>query len=450
MRTLSAVLLALALPSLALALPTLTASHAYAHGREPSLNQVAFDPSDPDHLVVRATWALMTSRDHGETWTWTCAAAVGFDRTIEDPAVVITEGGPLCAGTFDGLAQSDAAGCSWSYPSPLLTDIYTIDVQPDPSDGHVVWAANSPGDRANTVLRSSDDGATWELMGSPDDVEPFALLERIRLAASDPMRVYASGAVPGPPRQAFFFRSEDGGRTWASTEIPLLDAERNIHVLAVDPTNADRVFARMVRRVTDEVPERLLRSEDGGRTWETATELLEITGVAVSDDGMHVWAGSWDGGFARSDDGGRTFDMIDPELRVRCLAYRPGELWVCVDDLVDDYALGVSSDLGATITPVWTFRDVENELGCPGESPVGMICPDYWTDVIIDLGIIPNPDGGLADGSVGMDGGVRDGGGGGGGGGGCSCRVGGERSARAPMLLALLGLAIVLRRRCSH
>lgn len=413
--------------ALALALALALPAHALAHGRQPSLGQVAFDPVDPSHLVIRGTWAFLTTHDTGATYTWTCARAIDYDRTIEDPRIAVLASGRVLAGTFGGLSRSDAMGCSYTLDDDAaIAGLLVIDVANDPFDPRSAWVATSPGDRPNTILHTADEGATFELRGT---FAPGVLLERVVPAPSDAMRVYASGvalATTTEPRHAYVWASSDGGRTYAQTEIPLVDVtrtdygERNVHVDAVDPTDADVVFAHTVRRTTDMMDERLLRSDDGGLTFSMVVSMPEITGVAISEDGQHVWAGSWYGGFYRSDDGGVTFDTLDASLRVRCLSYRPGELWICTDDVTGPFALGLSTDLGTTIEPLWTFRDSVNDTGCPLCSQVGGICPSYWPDVEFDLGLptatdalpadpdasVSCVDGALPDAGAMMDGGV--------------------------------------------
>ncbi len=446
----------LGLLAMAIALP----ATAHAHGRQPSLGQVSFDPMDPTHLVIRGTWAFLTTRDRGASYTWTCAHAVDFDRTIEDPRVAVMASGRVLAGTFGGLSRSDPSGCSYTLATdPLLNRLLVIDVANDPFDPHAAWIATSPGDRANTVLYSADEGATFELRGS---FEVGVLLERVLPAPSDRMRVYTSGvslATMTEPRHAYVWRSSDGARTFDRTEITLIDVdrtdygERNVHVDAVDPTNPEVVFAHTVRRTTDMMDERLFRSEDGGQTFTPVVSMPEITGVAVSEDGTHVWAGSWYGGFYRSDDNGRTFTALDPTLRVRCLSYRPGELWVCTDDVMGPFALGRSTDLGVTVDPLWTFQDSVNDVGCAACTQVGDECPAYWPDVEFDLGLSTATDALPADpdaASSCVDGALPDAGMDGGRGAppsaSCGCRAG----ARSPMpwLGALLvALTIAFRRR---
>lgn len=419
----------------------LPARAALAHGREPALGHVIFHPADPDSVVVRATWGFVTTRDGGETWTWQAADAVPFDRMREDPSMACFPSGSLIAATFDGLRRSDEAQCSWSSPSGAPTNEYVTDVILDPADLSSAWAIASPGATPDRLYRSEDDGHTWSEVATP---HATALTDRIRIAPSDPMRVYTSGVVPrteAAPRIGMVLRSDDRGATFRAIPIELAEDERTVHLLGIDPTNADRVFARAVRRVADETPERLLLSEDGGETWSTVLELLEIVGFEVSEDGRTAWAGSWDGGLYRSTDGGLTFAALDPALRVRCLAYRPGELWVCADDFVEDFALARSTDDGDTLVPLWAYEDVVNDVGCPPGTPVGDLTPMYWPDLQFDLRLV---DGGVPEADAGTS---ADAGDGSAGGESCSCVAVGASRARAPWLALVLVVPLAVRAR---
>lgn len=440
MRSALHVLLVLA----ALAAPGL----AHAHGREPSLGQIAFDPADPDHVIVRTTWGFITTRDHGETFTWQCAHGVPFDRTREDPSIAMTRSSALLAATYDGITRSDPTQCAWSVPPTAPGGGYVTDVVVEAGAPDVAWAILSPGSRPDEVHRSDDEGLTWSPIAMP---HASALTDRIRVAPSDPMRIYTSGVVPRTEtadKVGMVLRSTDRGMTWTPTAIPLLEPERTVHVLGVDPTDPDRVFARVLRRVTDEVPERLIVSDDGGETWATAVEMLEIVGFAISSDGQRVWAGSWDGGLHRSDDGGRTWAVLDDVVRVRCLAWREsasadGELWICADGFTRGYALGRSDDGGDTVTPLWTYHDVVNEVGCDPSTPVGMVCPMFWPDLALDLqldGSVPPPDAdaGVApgiDGSVGPPRPTT-----------CGCAAGSPRAGASVAALVVAVLANAARR----
>jgi len=363
---------------------------AAAHGRAPGLGQVVFDGADRAHVVVRATWGFLTTRDGGRTWTWQCAAAVPFDRTREDPVVAMCSGGTLLAATFTGLVRSDERGCSWAPPVSGVPAQYVTDVVVDPGRPGVAWSIVSPGSTPDGLHRSDDRGATWTQVSTP---HPRALTDRVRPAPSDPSRIYTSGVIPRTDTEArvgVLLRSDDGGASFRAIEVPLLEPELTVHVLAVAPTDPDVLFLRAVRRSSDTTAERLLRSADGGATWVTVLETPSIAGVAVGADGTTVWVASG-GGLRRSEDRGDTFEVLDGALRARCLAWRepeagaPGELWVCADGVGGGVALATSEDRGVTLVPRWSFGQVTEDVGCPTGTPVGDTCPAYWGDLTFDL-----------------------------------------------------------------
>lgn len=396
--------------ALLLALLLLAPGAAAAHGRPPFVGNLHFHPSDPDVLVAQATWGFVLSEDGGDSWQWLCAASAYVDPVREDPPFAIMPDGAMLVGSFAGLTRSTPERCLFTFPEEDLRDVYIIDVQRDPTTPTTAWAVLTDGAGPDSLWRTTDSGETFEQVGA--DIDEI-LLERVRIAPSDSQRVYLSGAIPismtDGMRQAFVLRSSDGGTTTERTQITLLDGERNLHVLAVDPTNPDRVFVRVLRRLTDDRPERLLLSEDGGVTFEAVTDygsnaegtiegLRVISDVAFSPDGSQVFATSakLDGLF-RSDDAGATFQQVEAG-NLLCVEAREGELWLCADELKDGWSLADSDDAGDTRSTQLVFSEVGDLVSCPACSEVGYICPEWFPDLAQDLG--------LDAGGGGLDGGV--------------------------------------------
>ncbi len=440
--------------SVALSLPSI----ALAHGRQPQLTTIALDPSDPDRIVLTATHGMLISSDAGASWIWVCAAAFGADPLTEDPDVVVTGDGSIVLSTFAGIALAREDLCDYDYPdSPLVRDVFIVDVALDPASPQAVWALASSGVDPDRVVRSADAGRTWTAVGDPiEDI----LLERVLVAPSDPMRVYVSGAIPptsGNTRQAFVMRSDDGGATFSRVEIPLLDGERLPHVMAIDPTNADRVFVRMVHGSVDPRNERMLVSEDGAQTFTSALELPQMHSVAISEDGQKTWIGSaLNGGLWMAQGGTDSFEQVN-DVDVTALAVRGGTLLVGVDQLTAEYALGRSTDDGATIDPILRFQDAQTLPQCEGCSAVAQQCVFWRKDLRTDLQIYfttqegvndPLPDAGpvaecAMDGGVdaGADGGVAPPTGG------CGCTSAPARPIPIGTLLTAIVALAALRRR---
>ncbi|MBZ0122142.1 MAG: hypothetical protein K8H88_34430, partial [Sandaracinaceae bacterium] len=334
-------------------------------------------------VVARGTWGLAISDDGGATWRWSCAAAMGIDPTREDPALLVAPDGAILLGAFHGVVRGDPEGCAFGV-LPETEGEYIIDLATDPLERP--YAILTSGIDPDRLLRSDDRGASFAQVG-----EPIAdiLLERVVPAPSDATRVYMSGAVPRGAdglRHGYFLRSIDGAASFVAIEIPLEGEERNVHVLAVDPTDPDRVFARMVRRITDAVPERLILSEDGGDTWRTVMTAHAISSVAITPDGATVYAGSsLNEGVFRSDTGGRSFALAQGEITIYCLEIHDGALWACVDELIDGLSVGRSTDGGASFETMLRLSEIRGMLPCSRCTPVGFVCPAWAPDVAFDL-----------------------------------------------------------------
>lgn len=443
---------------LALAVP----AAARAHGRPITLGQFATSPSDPHLLVVRGTFGLLTSRDDGESWRWTCARSVGFDPVTEDPRIVLTPDGSLLAGTFDGLSRSSPGVCAFSYPEALLTETYIVDVLAQPGASSTIWAVSSPGTTPDRLFRSTDEGMSFAQVGAPI---PDVLIERIVVAPSDPRRVYMSGADPTDAmgeRVGYLLRSMDGGESFESTRVDFAEGERNVHVLAVDPNDPDRLFVRIRRQPTLELGERLLLSIDGGRSFTTVLDARRINTLIYASDGTLYAASAGDGLF-RSTNNGDSFESVLPGLTLTCVGEHQGAIWVCAERDLDGFVLGRSTDHGQTLDRRIPLTEMGEMIDCPRCSPVGIECPAWQPDIVWDFrldfmgsGVVPTTgaprdaglppecregyvppvdDGGTMDGGTGREGA------------GCGCGVSRRRLPAAETLIAACVLLGLRRRR---
>ena len=410
------------------------ASSAAAHGRFPEAQQLVEHPSDPEMLGLSTTFGFVVSRDGGESWRWICRLATGAGAT-EDPVFAIAADGSLLGGVFGGLVRSPD-GCLWDRPEPALTGRVVYDVVRHPTQPQTFFALTSDGGQANALFRSDDDGIHWSPTSEP--IAPI-LFERVRIAPSDPRIIYLSGAYPrtaSSPRRPFVHRSRDGGSTWEALPFDFRsEDERNLRLLAVDPARPEVLFMRVVKD-PGAGPERLVRSEDAGATWETVLELAELTDLLVGPDGV-VWVGgknraavgegdagapaSSPHGLWRSDDGGNTFREVRGDLSVGCLAWRAGALWACADNYRDGFALGRSMDEGATFEPVLRFEELAGPVECPPTSDTAVQCAmtPGDADIYADLHVEPSS----ATSSSG-----------------CGCRGAGDGPAAFTTLLPLLAL----------
>lgn len=366
---------------------------AQAHGRPQSLNSLRFDRADPSHLVAQGTWGAAVSTDGATSWQWLCAASFGVDARVEDAQLELGAEGRILLGTFGGLLVSDAAGCDFGVASEELSGRWTTAFARHPTAPKTIVAITTDVADDDQLWRSIDEGLTWTRWGQAVN---DTLIHALAIAPSDPNRVYIGAAMPDTPSRFFLYRSDDMGQTLADIGFsPTEDGERLVTPLAVDPLDANILYAQVLHFNGETAPERLVRSADGGNTWATVARLSQITDVVIGDDGQTVWTASKTGGVLRSDDRGLTFNEVTAALPTRCLTLHEGALYACFDQRIAGFALARSDDGGQTWTPLLRLDDINQMRACPKCSSVGSICPAWEPDVAFDLGLSTTaPDGG--------------------------------------------------------
>lgn len=385
---------------------------AQAHGPFPKSQEIVFHPTDPNTILIRATFGLLLTTDGGAHWNWICYDALGFSRNDGvDPAVTILSDGTLVSASRRGLVRSVDNACAFESPNETLETAFLVDQVRDPSDGMSSFTVTSNARANNLVFGTSDNGATWTPTGDPIDM---ILFESMLMSASDPNRMYLTAVLPisvDNPRQGFFYRSNDRGDTWSKKELVGLMDGHSPELLAVNPTNPDEVLVTETNANTL-VARRVMRTTDGGDTWEELEAFAgkRLYASAYSDDGKKLWLGGLEGfGLWLSEDGGE-FTQVNDEAEVSCLTFHEDTLWVCGDQFTDLYMVGRSMDDGATIESVVGFDDIRGVLPCDAGDPTKDICDVQFLHLISDLSldfdagvIAPDVDGGMDGGN---DGGV--------------------------------------------
>ncbi len=241
--------------------------------------------------------------------------------------------------TGGGVWKTTDSGITWRNISDAAFKSASVGaIAVAPSDSNVLYAGmgsacvrgnTSPGDG---VYRSTDAGATWKHVG----LEDAGQIGRIRVHPEDPDRVWvaALGHAFGPNEERGIFRSGDGGKTWE--KVLYVSDKAGAVDLAMDPKNPRILYAstwRIERKpwtlISGGEGSGLHKSTDGGDTWEELTEGLPEgikgrIGIAVSGaDPDRVWAlvEAEKGGLFRSENGGKTFRLINSDRSFRQRAW---------------------------------------------------------------------------------------------------------------------------------
>jgi hypothetical protein len=367
-------------PRLAVALlPALSAlffaASAEANGRFPLADQLIIDPGDPAHMVMRVTYGMLQSVDAGKTWQWTCELAIGYNGT-QDPAIGITQDGTILAGIFQGLSISHDRACSWAFYGDPLTKQYTIDNSVDRENPARAVAITSTGTMTGfhvILAETMDNGHTWTQAGVPVTNDFIALT--VDTAPSRPDRVYVSGLVGKSLTPALEW-SDNRGQVWTRVYVPAEFGPGNPYIAAVDPANADRVYVR----ISGDVADRLLLSDDGAQTWkEIFSTGGDLLGFALSPDGTKVAVGGPTDGLHIASTTDHVFQPV-AQLTTRCLTWSAAGLYACANEFKDGFTLGISTDEGKSFTSLYHLRDL-CPLQCPAGTQTADLCSTPWPGV---------------------------------------------------------------------
>lgn len=300
-----------------------------------SASAIAIDPSDSRRILLGQTQVLggakvLRSGDSGESWTegTVLGEATQIFTLLQlkhqpNTVVVATDRGVFRsvdgAATFSKLAVGNdtvkwrEASIAWTGGNTLILGVGALDPQ---SAGGSLW-------------QSLDNGANWSQI-QIDAKVPVSLFS-VASAPSNPLVVYAmagaESSIDVPADLAEIFKSTDGGVTWSgiakdsgafkaysngNSETPTLANLLNgagdySHMLAVDPTNPERVYFGGGKVIAS--------TADGGRSFQLSADYrgnwglpyVHATAKAMhfARDGAFYLASM--GGMARSRDSGVTW-----------------------------------------------------------------------------------------------------------------------------------------------
>jgi photosystem II stability/assembly factor-like uncharacterized protein len=215
------------------------------------------------------------------------------------------------------------------------------------------------------VLRSNDDGVTWNRIPLDQALEFDAVVRSLAVHPTRPEVVFA-GADVG------LGRSDDGGTRWTRVDTPFNDTQ--VWSIAIDPNDPNSML------VGTGAPARaaVYRTTDGGATWDRLSPEIPERCAGVSRpriltiaydhvDGESTWFGVEEGGLWRSRNRGDTWTRIDGNERelpqgvtvsdVHCVVVVDGPPKTIICLVVN--AIFVSQDDGVT----WTRTGTKSTWG---------------------------------------------------------------------------------------
>jgi photosystem II stability/assembly factor-like uncharacterized protein len=215
---------------------------------------------------------LFRSRDGGIRWDWIAAPpglpvkALAVDpfkrRTVY---AGVSNGAPFDPETLGGVFGSDDEGTSWKLGIRGMTGFTASLLAVDPGDPQRLWAFAGP-----LLFRSANGGAGWARRPRPPEAgHPLAL------AITPASRVFVDtfDFYSGTPS---VWSTGDDGAVWS--RLSGLGNSGQFEIALSDPSTFYAVDSGR-----GELPPSLLRSTDGGESWE-----VRSTGVLTHCDGLRL------------------------------------------------------------------------------------------------------------------------------------------------------------------
>jgi photosystem II stability/assembly factor-like uncharacterized protein len=153
------------------------------------------------------------------------------------------------------------------------------------------------------IFRSEDGGKTWHQVTRPAQSDGQG--GRLALSADASVLLWAI--------RESMHRSDDGGKTWVAVKgIDFFTAP------AADAADPSRFYAY------DRASGRFFASSDGGRSFRQSAKLAAGGSARIRTLRGHageVWVALYDGGLARSKDGGREFESLPSMPRCSAIGF---------------------------------------------------------------------------------------------------------------------------------
>jgi hypothetical protein len=363
--------------AVAMALLFCFSGHAAAGPKE-VFGAVDVASGNPDLLTVRwinGEGGIFLSRDRGASFLLTCFGAV--TSTLQGKgvyALTTATDGSLCVGSGDGVQCSDAQGCTWQEAAELKGQ-WIADFAEDPVDKNILYLVTGTSQVKNGVWMREGTSGSWKPLGTQLDtwfsrvhVVKNGSGKRIWTSALENVMVDGADGGASTTEVKYYVRySDDAAATWTSHYWGEVPDRANLRLVAVDPTDADRIVVLIQRPVEMQLDD-LYYSDKRGEpgSFMKIGSVTEFSGATFMPDGT-LYYGDNDQmtpGLYRVAKLGEPPTKLSDAYKVGCLGYdAPSErLYMCAD-----WRFGTADPKTGAFSLMFLIDTADPFLECPGE-----------------------------------------------------------------------------------
>jgi len=318
----------------------------------------------------RTDYGAVTQRD------WRPIAVGGENGYIApDPLDAdVVFGGSV--GRFDWKTlQEQDVDPTLAYPGDYRSE-WTLPLAFSPANPHALYYGNQ------FLFRTIDAGRHWEKVSPdltreapevPGTVDPVTAQDS---AVKGPRRGVIYAIAPSGLREelvwcgtddGFIWRTRDGGKNWENVTPKDLTAWSKIGVIEASHFDPETAFVAVDRHRLDDVRAYVLRTRDGGKTWDSIAGSIpdgSYVNVVREDPERRglLYAGTETGVFVSFDDGDhwQPLQANMPNCSVRDLSLRRGDLVAATHGrsfwVLDDLTPLRQMDAKVAAAAVWLFE----------------------------------------------------------------------------------------------
>lgn len=286
-----------------------------------STNSFTMDPNESDTLYLGSGSGIHKTTNGAQSWKHILEGMRVGDLAIDPSQTKILYASGITGENGRVLKTTDG-GDSWK-------DIYTEPSKNNPALSVAISPANAKiilvGLNSGEVIRSTDEGATWQLVR--DFATPIIDIEYV-----DPTTAYILTQNTG------LYKSADQGSSWNPISVQVATSESSTGGYTIAANISSRTYYKAAydKRLQGVIfiasSEGLLRTIDGGVTWTlmslpVTNETLTVSSVTISpanSNGIYIAIGST---MFKSLNGGVTWETkkLPTQQRIKHILINPDE-----------------------------------------------------------------------------------------------------------------------------